>query len=141
MSSGSHKFLIRVYFEDTDAGGVVYYARYAAFYERARTEMLRVYGFNHPSLIDRNISFVVKKVAIDYILPAKVDDLLEVHSAIKSISGASISYEQKIVNSQGEIINKADVLVVCVGLLKMKPIAIPGSLVTAIARATPKCEE
>ena len=132
MVCGMHKFSVRIYFEDTDAGGVVYYARYASFYERARTEMLREYGFNHPSLASDNVAFVVRKISLDYMNPARVDELLEVQSRITSLSGVSINYEQKIINQQGKLINKAEVFVVCVNLLKMKPMAIPDELAAAI---------
>ena len=112
-------FPIRVYYEDTDAGGVVYHASYVRFFERARTEFLRNKGFSQQSLLSKNIAFVVKKLEIDYKMPGRLDDLLSVETEIKEIKKASIIFEQKL------CLSHAIVSVASVDLLKMKPIAIP----------------
>ena len=79
-----HRF--RVYYEDTDAGGVVYYANYLKFIERGRTEYLRELGFNQDSFAkEKNIVFVVKSISADYISPAYLDDMIEVQTSIKLI--------------------------------------------------------
>ncbi|XKM14009.1 tol-pal system-associated acyl-CoA thioesterase [Orbaceae bacterium ac157xtp] len=116
---------VRIYYEDTDAGGVVYHARYLAFYERARTEMLRQKNISQHELLQQGIAFVVKKMSIDYIYPAKLDDHLIVQSVIEDIRKASITFKQQIVNSEGRIYNKSEVLIACVDINKMKPSAIP----------------
>lgn len=125
---------IRVYFEDTDAGGVVYYARYAAFYERARTEMWRQHGIDNQQLIQKNISFAVRKITVEYLLPARLDEQLEVQSRLTLIRGASLSYAQQIVDINGRVLNKADVVVACVDLQKMKPVALPGAVIEVLKR-------
>lgn len=75
-------FPIRVYYEDTDAGGVVYHANYICFFERARTEFLRQMGFSQQELLAKSFAFVVKKLEIDYKIPARLDDLLRVETEI-----------------------------------------------------------
>lgn len=111
----------RVYYEDTDAGGVVYYARYLAFYERARTELLREKGISQHQLLQQDTAFVVKKVDIHYLQPAVLDDLLTINTVITQVKRASFVFEQHIVNQHKQIINKASTLVACVNIKKMKP--------------------
>ena len=120
---------VRVYYEDTDAGGVVYHASYVAFYERARTEMLRQHHFNQQDLLAERIAFVVRRMTVDYLAPARLDDLLEIQSEITSMRGTSMVFTQRIVNADGRILNEAEVLIVCVDLLSMKPRALPKSIV------------
>lgn len=117
---------IRVYYEDTDAGGVVYHARYLAFYERARTEMLRQCNVSQQALLDElGIAFVVKKMSIEYIFPARLDDLLVVHSVIENVRRASLVFKQKIIDQSGRIYSEAEVLIACVDLNKKKPCVFP----------------
>ncbi len=120
---------VRVYFEDTDAGGVVYHARYVAFYERARTEMLREHGFHQQALLEEHIAFAVRKIAVEYLVPARLDDLLEVQSEIVLIRGASLTFAQRILNSHGSVLSHAEVLIACIDPHQMKPIALPKSIV------------
>ena len=95
---------IRVYYEDTDAGGVVYYANYLKFFERGRTEWLRRLGVDQSTLAAREHRiFVVKKVEIQYRKPAKLDDLLAIHSKITRIGPASINFEQQALRD-GELL-------------------------------------
>ena len=124
-------FPIRVYYEDTDAGGVVYHASYVCFFERARTEFLRNKGFSQQSLLSKNIAFVVKKLEIDYKMPGRLDDLLSVETQIKEIKKASIIFEQKLWRDQA-FLSHAIVSVASVDLLKMKPIAIPKNIRVAM---------
>ncbi len=120
---------VRVYYEDTDAAGVVFYANYLRYMERARTEWLRSLGFEHQSLLsEHGILFAVKKLAIDYIKPAKLDDLLTVSSDYSSRRGASIQFEQKITNQQQELISQAEVKVACLYADTLKPAAVPEAL-------------
>lgn len=117
---------IRVYYEDTDAGGVVYHARYLAFYERARTEMLRQCNVSQQALLDElGVAFVVKKMSIEYIFPARLDDLLVVHSVIENLRRASLVFKQKIIDQSGRIYSEAEVLIACVDLNKKKPCVFP----------------
>ncbi|MFQ1014039.1 tol-pal system-associated acyl-CoA thioesterase [Avibacterium paragallinarum] len=122
---------IRVYYEDTDAGGVVYHARYLHFFERARTEYLRQLGFSQQHLLnERNYAFVVKTMQIDYRLAAKLDDLLMVETKVSGIKGATILFSQQI-KRDNVVICTAEVKVACVDLSKMKPAAIPEEIKAA----------
>ncbi|MFQ0973479.1 tol-pal system-associated acyl-CoA thioesterase [Gilliamella sp. CG35] len=119
----------RVYYEDTDAGGVVYHARYLAFYERARTELLRQLGISQHKLLQESIAFVVKKMDISYHFPARLDDLLTINSKVDQIRKASIIFKQTIINENNQVISSADVIIACVDITKMKPCGLPKSLV------------
>ena len=119
----------RVYYEDTDAGGVVYHARYLAFYERARTEMLRQLNISQQTLLQEGIAFVVKKMDISYDFPARLDDMLTISTKVEQIRKASIIFKQTILNQNKQIISSADVVIACVNMTKMKPCALPKSLV------------
>src|SRR5471032_1766224 len=88
---------LRVYYEDTDAGGVVYHANYLKFCERGRTELLRALGFSNKSLSEqRGLLFVVRKLEADYLLPAFLEDELEVRTVIAEIKNASFSMRQEV---------------------------------------------
>ena len=92
-----HSFSIRVYYEDTDAGGIVYYANYLKFAERARTEALRQAGFEQFDLMhDDGIAFAVRHCEIDFLKPARLDDLLTIETALNDISKVSITMQQTI---------------------------------------------
>ena len=93
----NYEFNYRVYYEDTDAGGVVYNANYLKFAERARTDVLRVHGFSQDELLKKHgILFVVRKIEIDFEKPAKLDDLLTVKTTPYEFKGASSLWEQNI---------------------------------------------
>jgi acyl-CoA thioester hydrolase len=97
IEAGVHRIRIRVYYEDTDAAGIVYHAAYLRFAERARTEMLRRLGLDHASLRARfGLVFTVRRCAIDYRAPARLDDLLEVESGLVRLGGASVDLEQRV---------------------------------------------
>ena len=120
---------IRVYYEDTDAGGVVYHGQYLAFFERARTEMLRERGFHQQRLLEEQLGFVVRKLTNDYHHPARLDDLLEVRSEITDIRRASLTFTQTLMHKNGTLLCRAEVLVACVNISLMKPVALPESIV------------
>ena len=95
---GVPRVRIRVYYEDTDAGGIVYHANYLAFAERARTEMLRCLGLDHARLrANADVAFTVRRCAIDYRAPARLDDLLEIQTRLVRLGGASLDLDQRIV--------------------------------------------
>ena len=129
VSTSLFSWPVRVYYEDTDAGGVVYHASYIAFYERARTEMLRKQGFSQQVLLAEHVAFVVRKMTVEYLAPARLDDLLEIQSEVKSMRGASMVFSQRILNAENQVLNQAEVLIVCVDLSLMKPRALPKSIV------------
>ena len=114
--SKSHSLPIRVYYEDTDAGKIVYYANYFKFAERARTEMLRSAGFDHQTLMrDFGFGFAVRKCSADYRMPAILDDELEVLTRITAVTGARIVMQQTIRRGE-DILTVVDVTLACLGI-------------------------
>lgn len=115
MSTATHRQAIRVYFEDTDAGAIVYYANYLKFAERARTEMLRDLGVSHADMMKRDgFVLVVRRCEIDYLKSARLDDLLTVETEIVKLGGASVDLRQRVLRGD-EILADLKVLVVCIG--------------------------
>jgi acyl-CoA thioester hydrolase len=97
LSADAHVWSIRVYFEDTDAGGVVYHGNYLKFAERARTELMRAAGFDHSELAkDYGVLIVVRHCAMEFIAPARLDDALEVRSQVTTMGGASLTMRQEV---------------------------------------------
>ncbi len=129
MSNSLFRWPVRVYYEDTDAGGVVYHARYVAFFERARTEMLRQRNFHQQQLLDERVAFAVRRMTVEFLAPARLDDLLDVQSEITSIRGASLSFAQRILDASGNLLCSAEVLIACIDPNQMKPKALPKSIV------------
>lgn len=123
--SRTHRHPVRVYFEDTDAGGVVYHASYLRMAERARTESLRDAGLPHAHLMGQHgLVFVVRRVAIEYLAPARLDDLLEVFTRVVRLGGASVTLEQ-LVRRDGLAVAALDVALVCLRLDNGRPSRIP----------------
>ncbi|AAU37326.1 tol-pal system-associated acyl-CoA thioesterase [[Mannheimia] succiniciproducens] len=132
--NNTFQFPVRVYYEDTDAGGVVYHARYLHFFERARTEFLRTLNFSQNQLLhEQNIAFVVKSMTIDYRFPACLDDALIVESEVVEVKGATILFSQ-ILKRDELVLTTATVKVACVDLGKMKPAALPAEVKAAISK-------
>ncbi|WCE30722.1 tol-pal system-associated acyl-CoA thioesterase [Vibrio sp. SCSIO 43137] len=123
---------VTVYYEDTDAGGVVYHSNYLKYFERARTELLRSVGVSQQVLLEQQTGFVVRHMDIDFLLGAKLDEHLTVVTTIAELKKASISFCQEMVNHQGDVLCRATVKVACVNSLKMKPKAIPGSIIAEL---------
>lgn len=124
----NHTLLLRVYYEDTDAAGVVYYANYLRFCERARTEFLRALGFEQQQLLcERRIGFVVKSLRGDYVSPARLDDQLGVDTRIVRLGGASMTFEQKI-RRGAELLFDASISIACVDTTRQRPTPIPADL-------------
>lgn len=120
-----HLITYRVYYEDTDAGGVVYYANYLKFAERARTDMLRSLNIHQSVLMhEEGLAFVVRHMEADLKKPARLDDLITVETQIDKLSGASLSMHQHI-TLEGEILTNIKVKIACVALPAMRPIRIP----------------
>lgn len=119
---------IRVYYEDTDAGGVVYHANYLKFFERARTEMLRELGFEQSILrAEYGVIFAVKNMQIDFIRPAKFDDFLHASSQIKQVKKASLIFKQTLKREEITLCT-ADCQIVCLNVQTFLPTAIPDFL-------------
>lgn len=110
-----HRFPVRVYYEDTDAGGIVYHANYLKFTERARSEWVRELGVDQRRLkAERGIIIVVRRIEADYLRPALYDDLLCVTSEVKALGGSRIEMEQLVLRGD-ETMFRAQVTLVCVG--------------------------
>jgi len=130
-----HRQTIRVYFEDTDAAGIVYYANYLKFAERARTDLLRDLGVSHAEMMKRDgLVLVVRRCEIDYLKPAKLDDLLIVETDAAKLGGASVELRQRVLRDE-EVLAELKVLVVCVGK-DGRPARIPDYVRGAIPRAS-----
>ena len=124
-------FITKVYYEDTDAGGIVYYANYLKFIERARTNMILELGFSLKSLSEKyDCHFVVKNIVCNYIQSAKLEDELSIQTKFIEIKKASFKLEQ-IIYSEGRAIFESKVLMVNINS-KGKPLKIPGSLFSAL---------
>jgi acyl-CoA thioester hydrolase len=138
MLLSSHQHTVRVYYEDTDAGGIVYYANYLKFFERARTEWLRELGINQSIFLEQNIGFVVTKVAMDNKASAKLDDLLTITTIINQLKSASLVFSQQLVNQNQITLCTAEIKVACVSLAmaKPKPCIIPKSILGALKRVS-----
>lgn len=127
------EFNLRVYYSDTDAGGVVYHAAYVNFYDRARTEFFRTLGIDSASLRERQSVFVVRKLAVEYLSPAFLDELLNVKTVITSSGKIRLTVEQTITNDQNEIINRCEVLLVYIDLTKRRPSEIQSDFYEKLA--------
>ena len=123
----------RVYFEDTDAGGIVYYVNYLKFMERARTELVRSLGFDQSALQCENIIFVVHSVSARYHAPARLDDELVVSAAVLELKRASVRFAQQVRRADGVLLCEGEVLVACVSADRYKPRIIPAALSSAFA--------
>ncbi len=136
MSLNSYQHAVRVYYEDTDAGGIVYYANYLKFFERARTEWLRALGINQSIFLEQNIGFVVTKVEMDNKASAKLDDVLTITTTISRLKSASVVFSQQLVNQHQQLLCDVVIKVACVDLSIAKPCGIPKSILGALKRVS-----
>lgn len=127
---------VRVYYEDTDSGGVVYYANYLKFMERARTERLRSAGFEQDQLLqDQGILFAVHSVQVDFKRPATFNDALEVSAEISEQRRASLTFFQEIRRAgEKDVLCSGHIRIVCVDAQSFKAIAIPDFIRTELTR-------
>lgn len=133
MPDTSHTFNIRVYYEDTDTGGIVYYANYLRYAERARTEVLRSAGINQTDLMAQsNIAFAVRKCEIEYHKPARLDDMLTIHTTLEKIGNASLNMHQTICKADETLVSLRIKVAVIDGTLK--PTKLPPALRTALSQ-------
>jgi acyl-CoA thioester hydrolase len=119
------RFPVTIYYEDTDAGGVVYHANYLKYFERARTEMLRADGISQSTLLEQSLGFVVRSLNIDFLKGARLDEHLEVWTRITERKKASMLFCQELVNHKKEVLCRAIVKVACIDTNKMRPVGIP----------------
>lgn len=131
---------LRVYYEDTDAGSVVFYVNYLKFFERARTEWLRAKGYSQQRLADeKGLIFVVKAASVEYVAPARLDDELKITVTIKELRTASLTITQKAwrvgkASDQPHLLANGQVTIVCVNAETIRPQPIPEELVVQIRK-------
>jgi acyl-CoA thioester hydrolase len=126
MNSKPFSWPVRVYYEDTDTGGIVYYANYLKFFERARTEWLRSFGLNQDKLTqEQGLIFVVRRASVNFVRPARLDDMLEV--TVEPLKPARVYYVQLAQEARrgGQVLARAEIQVACLNLLSFKPVAMP----------------
>lgn len=127
LAEGAHVFPVRVYYEDTDAGGVVYYANYLKYAERARTEMMHLLDVGYDALVaDGAIAFAVRRCEVDFLAPGRLDDVLEVRTTLAEAAGATLSAEQLIRRGETEL-TRLRVMLACIDR-NGRPVRIPQTL-------------
>ncbi|QFU74753.1 tol-pal system-associated acyl-CoA thioesterase [Halioglobus maricola] len=125
-------FPLRVYIEDTDAGGIVYYVNYLKFMERARTEYMRVLGYGKDYIFNNDLMFVVRHVAVEYQAPAQLDDELRATAQISDLRGASMTFSQQVCRGD-EVLARGDVRIACVDRNTVKPRRMPRDMVARLS--------
>lgn len=134
MTNGAEFSLsLRVYIEDTDAGGIVYYVNYLKFMERARTELMRDLGFGKDYIFNNDLMFVVRDVAVEYLAPARLDETLQVTAAVGALRGATITLHQQLRRDE-VLLARGDVTIACVDRQTLKPRRIPRDMVASLSR-------
>lgn len=124
---------LRVYWEDTDAGGVVFFANYAKFFERARTEWLRSLGFGQERLrVEQGAMFVVAHTSVRHVAPARLDDWLELTVEVREAGGASFTIAQRCLR-EGRLLAESEIRIACVDAVSFRPRRIPAGILQEIA--------
>ena len=118
---------IRVYIEDTDAGGIVYYVNYLKYLERARTELMRTFGLERAAVSDAGWNFVVSDVSLSYKEPARLDDQLHATAVISAVGGATINFHQKV-RRAGAVLVSGDIQIACVDRGTGRPTRLDAAL-------------
>jgi acyl-CoA thioester hydrolase len=132
LEGGVHLLPLRVYYEDTDAAGIVYYANWLRFLERGRTELLRLLGQEHSALRQaRGVNWVVRRCVIDYLRPARLDDVIEIVTSCGELRGASLDMFQQARRGE-EILVRAELVVACIDA-RGRPVRLPSELRAALA--------
>jgi 4-hydroxybenzoyl-CoA thioesterase len=125
------KLPLRVYMEDTDAGGIVFYVNYLKFFERARTEYMRALGFHKAAFIDDSLMFVVTNLTTKYLRPAKLDEQLIVTARVIAAAKASLIFDQQVIRGD-EVLCEAEVKLACVDRDTLKPKRLPEALLSVL---------
>ena len=130
---GQHVLPLRIYYEDTDAQGIVYYANWLRFLERGRTELLRLLGQEHSAFrVERGLNWVVRRCTVDYLKPARLDDSVEILTGCGELRGASLHMLQEV-RRGGETLLRADLLIACMDDTG-RPARLPAPVRTALAQ-------
>ncbi|WP_044041553.1 tol-pal system-associated acyl-CoA thioesterase [Caballeronia insecticola] len=125
---------VRVYYEDTDAGGIVFYANYLKFFERARTEWLRACGIDQQRVAESDgIVFVVRRTAVDYSSPARLDDVIRVVSRIERLGRASVDFHQEAWRD-GVLLASGEIRIASVDRASIRPAGIPDAVLEGLRR-------
>ncbi len=131
FQNGVHVYPLRVYYEDTDAGGVVYYANYLKFAERARTEMLRDLGIDQGELMENEgVAFAVRHCAMDFLAPARLDDVLEVRTRVLQSSAATVEADQVVRRKASDLV-RLKARLACVNRAG-RPVRLPRRVLAAL---------
>ena len=134
MSDGEFCLDLRVYIEDTDAGGIVYYVNYLKFMERARTELMRTLGFGKKYIFNHDLMFVVRDVKVQYLRPATLDDELVATAVIETLRGASMVMRQRVLRGS-EVLAEGEVTIACVDRAGVRPRRMPLDMVARLRSA------
>ena len=133
MTDGCHRLQLRVYYEDTDAAGIVYYANYLKYFERCRSEWLRSLGIDQRELAQRDgVQFVVADLAVRYLRPARLDDALDIDAAISGQARSWLVFRQHARRGD-ELLASAQVKVACVDAARQAPVRLPRQLTDRLA--------
>lgn len=133
FDGGAHRFAVRVYYEDTDFGGIVYYANYLRFIERARTEMLRLMGQQHSALKDATgVVWTVRRCSVEYRKPARLDDVLDVETRVTRVGGATVDLAQTV-RRGGDVLIEATLTIACMSA-EGRPVRLPVATREAFAQ-------
>lgn len=133
MSRSNHS--LRVYYEDTDAAGIVYYANYFRFIERGRTELLRALGHDQNALMKEGIAFAVRSASAEFLKPARLDDLLTIETTVAELGRAQVTFAQRILRDT-EVLLDAKIRVVCIDPVRGKPVPMPRPIHVQLAALT-----
>lgn len=134
MSAAEFSIKLRVYIEDTDAGGIVYYVNYLKFMERARTEFMRSLGFGKEYIFNHDLMFVVRDVAVRYQAPALLDDELQAGVTLADVRGATLVMGQTI-SRGGELLASAELVIACVDRAGLRPRRLPRDMLDTLRTA------
>ena len=132
MNQAISEFIVRVYIEDTDAGGIVFYANYLKYFERARTEFFRSRGFELRKGLSENINYVVHSLSVEYKKSACLDDELVVSTQVIKTAKTYLIFEQKVFNQEKELMVAAEVKIACLHYDSAKPRRLPETLILSI---------
>ena len=136
MTVGEFCLPLRVYIEDTDAGGIVYYVNYLKFMERARTEFMRELGFGKDYIFNRDLMFVVRAVTVQYLRPAALDDELQATVGLRRLRGAAMDLRQSV-RRGAQVLARGDVTIACVERAGLKPRRLPPDMARVLQSVLP----
>lgn len=132
MVSSAFNIPVRIYIEDTDAGGIVFYANYLKYFERARTELIRSLGYSLRASLDQGVSYVVHSIALKYHTPALLDDVILVSAQLSKLGKTYMCFEQDARKDNGQLLVSATVKIACVALPELKPRVLDSELRSAL---------